>query len=286
MKKNVLIAAMLGLTLMAVSCKNNGSKKAAGNPEVAVDTTDYLAVYNDLMEDAEAKYMVIVSAESMTMEAKQEQLMDFMSELETSMVDLAGNAFQTHKSDSVAAAMIKMLYENELAQDAELLEKIEALDPEQKENDAIKAIVNRIDSTAATAEGCHFVDFEIPQPDGSVARLSDYAGNGKYCLVDFWASWCGPCRGEIPNLRAAYEKYADKGLNVLSVAVWDKVEDTQAAAKEHGVVWYQIVDAQKIPTDIYGIDGIPHIMLIGPDGTILKRGLRGKGIEEELQKYL
>ena len=137
---------------------------------------------------------------------------------------------------------------------------------------------------ASTAEGAMFTDFEIPQPDGKVAKLSDYVGKGKYILVDFWASWCGPCKREIPNIKAAWNKYKGDKFDVLSVAVWDKPEDTAKAAAEHGVLWNQIVNAQQIPTDIYGIEGIPHLILFGPDGTILKRGdaLRGPGLDEVL----
>ena len=107
-------------------------------------------------------------------------------------------------------------------------------------------------------------------------------------LVDFWASWCGPCRREMPNLRAVYEEFAGEQFDMLSVAVWDKLEDTEAAAKEENIVWNQIVDAQKIPTDIYGIEGIPHLILFGPDGTIVKRGdaLRGEGLDAILSSIL
>ena len=144
------------------------------------------------------------------------------------------------------------------------------------------------EAAASTQEGAMFTDFEIAQPDGTVAKLSDYVGKGKYILADFWASWCGPCKREIPNIKAAYEKYKGDKFDVLSIAVWDKPEDTAKAAAEHGVVWNQIVDAQKIPTDIYGIEGIPHLILFGPDGKILKRGdaLRGPGLEETLSKLL
>ena len=140
---------------------------------------------------------------------------------------------------------------------------------------------------AQTAEGKQYTDFTIENGniDGTKAALSDYVGKGKMVLVDFWASWCGPCIQEIPNLKNIHEKYGDK-LTILSVAVWDKRDATLKAIEEHNTPWAQIVDAAKVPTDIYGISGIPHIMLIGEDGTILNRNIRGAQIEEAIKKNL
>jgi len=148
----------------------------------------------------------------------------------------------------------------------------------------------KLDPKQATAEGKKFTDFTVVQdpdhPEKSTVKLSDYVGKGKYILVDFWASWCAPCRKEIPNVAAVWKKYAGTDFDVLSIAVWDKPEDTEKAAAQHGVKWNQIINASKTPTELYGIEGIPQIMLFGPDGTILHRDLRGAVIEQTVAKYV
>jgi len=152
----------------------------------------------------------------------------------------------------------------------------------------VKKAVETNEALKKTAEGMPFTDFTVDNGnlDGSAASLSDYVGKGKYVLVDFWASWCGPCRREIPVVREVWEKYGGEKFEVLGVAVWDKREDTLQAAEQLGIEWPQIVDAQSIPTEIYGIAGIPHIILFGPDGTVVARGLRGEALKAKVAEVL
>ena len=153
---------------------------------------------------------------------------------------------------------------------------------------SLKTTADRMEHLRNTLPGKPFIDFTVEKGyvDGSTARLSDVIGKGKYILVDFWASWCGPCRGEIPNIKQAYEKFHGDRFDVLSVAVWDQEPRTRKALKEEKMPWTQIINADKDLTTAYGINGIPQIMLFAPDGTIAARGLRGVNVASTIEQFL
>lgn len=145
----------------------------------------------------------------------------------------------------------------------------------------VQKIIDVFDRQDATAAGMMFTDFEVTY-DGKTHKLSDYVGKGKYTLVDFWASWCGPCMRKMPHLKEIYAEYAPKGLEVLGVAVWDEPDNSISKIAQLELPWKQIVNAQSIPTDLYGILGIPCIMLFSPDGTIVGRNFE----DDELNAIL
>ena len=131
-----------------------------------------------------------------------------------------------------------------------------------------------------------YTNFNGTDINGKPSQLSDYVGKGNYVLVDFWASWCGPCRGEIPYLKQLYQKYNGKGFTILGIYVWDNAENMKTALKEEKISWPQLFDSEKTATQIYGVDGIPQIILFGPDGTILKRNLRGENMLRIVSEYV
>lgn len=187
-----------------------------------------------------------------------------------------------------------------LLEDAQVDEIISMMPEAMLENEQVAYLKKGLDARKATAEGTMFQDFTVehvygfdrsmdPQPLKKEVKFSDYVGKGTYVLVDFWAPWCGPCKREIPNIKTVYDKYKDKGFEVLSLAVWERqpVNVTIETAAELGMDWLHINNCGSVPTDIYGVEGIPHLMLIGPDGTILKRGFHGlEGIEAAVAEYI
>ncbi len=130
---------------------------------------------------------------------------------------------------------------------------------------------------------------EITMPDASGKTVSLSSFKGKYVLVDFWASWCGPCRNENPNVVAVYQKFKDKNFTVLGVSLDEGKEEWLQAVKDDGLVWTQISDLKKWESTVVGqykFDGIPFNVLIDPSGKIIASSLRGADLEKKLTELL
>ena len=245
---------------------------------------EYTEYTKNISEELRTRMAEIRSKAELSEEEMEAQIDEVYDELSGKFSEY-NEKVVTKNNDNVVGLVALQNWAGEL-EDHQVDSVINTLSSKIKENKFVKRLSGAIAARNNTAEGKKFTDFTIENSDGKTVKFSDFVGKGKYVLVDFWASWCGPCKREIPNIKAVYDKYKGREFDVLSVAVWDRPEATKASAEEHGVVWSQIINAQSVPTEIYGIEGIPHIMLIGPDGTILKRNLRGEGIEAEVAKYV
>lgn len=176
------------------------------------------------------------------------------------------------------------------ASDEKKEEMIAQMDEKLKQSPIIKNAIEDIQNLKATAEGQMFKDFNLPfgNIDGSSVSLSDYVGKGKYTLVDFWASWCGPCIREFPVLKEIYKKHKGDKFEIVGVAVWDERDAILNGIDQHGISWPVIMDEQENMdnTNLYGIKAIPQIILFGPDGTIIARNLRGDALKEKIAEIL
>ena len=269
-------------------------------PKVSVQErlNSYNAEEEELMEQYKSARKEIFADSLLTQEEKSAKFEVFYEGFIGGYVDHQVAAVEANTDNFVAVFALNGL-RGEL-EDSEMDSLIGSLAPAIQENKYVSSMKKALTARLATAAGSMFTDFAVehvygydrsidPKPLKKEVKFSDYVGKGTYVLVDFWSPWCGPCRREVPNIKTVYDKYKNKGLEVLSLAVWERKPQSHTieVAGELGMDWLHINNCGSVPTDIYGVEGIPHLMLIGPDGTILERGFHGlEGIEAAVAEHL
>ncbi|MDH6342879.1 peroxiredoxin [Parabacteroides sp. PFB2-12] len=153
----------------------------------------------------------------------------------------------------------------------------------------IDRIIEHLAILEKVAIGKPFSDFDMADPQGKMRKLSDYAGKGKVVLVDFWASWCPPCRADMPHLVALYKEYANQDFEIVGVSLDRTDEAWKKGIADLHITWPQMSDLKfwhNEAATLYGVNSIPHTVLIDKDGTIIAKNLRGKALEEKLREVL
>ena len=217
--------------------------------------------------------------------AKEEAQEKIVNEFYGKIKPLAEADLKEHSNDAIGLIALQTLLGMEDVNVAKAEALLQQAGDRLRAEESITKMVERLRRVEATQAGAQFVDFEGVDDANKAVRLSDYVGKGHYVLVDFWASWCGPCRREIGHLKKVRDAYTDKGLVILGTVVWDEMEDHLKAMKELEITWPQIFNKTEA-TELYGIAGIPQIILFDPAGKIVARDLRGEEINKLLDKAL
>ncbi len=177
--------------------------------------------------------------------------------------------------------------ENDYLWYQDLLSRFEKQHPKSKYTAYLKEFLQPYAAQASLQVGKEAPDFSLNTPEGTALKLSDL--RGKYILIDFWASWCGPCRQENPNVVKLYNRYKDKGFDILGVSLDRDSSAWVKAIKDDALSWKHVSDLKywdSVVAKLYNVTGIPATYLIGPDGKIVARNLRGRALEDKLASIL
>jgi thiol-disulfide isomerase/thioredoxin len=269
--KRIFLIAAAALVVLA-GCKTKSAEEV-------------LSEYRESVDQIEKSYYA--AAADLEGDAADQLLEDTINKLVDGGMKLLGK----YPSDpEIAPTVLSSIYS--YLDDGKLMEVIESLGEAVKQTEIVSHLSENLQTKQATAVGKKFVDFTVDHVAGvdkagnpvyEKKSLSDFVGKGKVMLVDFWSPWCPPCKAEIPNIKAVWEKYHGADFDVLSVAVWEESRkmdwhNTIDTAKVYDMRWLQLNNGHQEPAALYGIEGIPHMILFDKDGTILKRGddLRGE----------
>ena len=170
--------------------------------------------------------------------------------------------------------------------DTTLIDTMSEHNPDLASNPNLAAIRTAAQTRAKTAAGNHYVDFTLTNGAGKETSLSSLIDGAPLAIVDFWASWCGPCRALTPDLIELHNKYGAKGLRVVGVDVWERNEEAgPEAAKEMNIPYPILYGGTQETTDLYGIMGIPTVLVIDNAGTIIARDIHGEELNATVANY-
>ncbi len=220
-------------------------------------------------------------------EAQREEIMAQIEAKDAEAMDMVYNTIATNIATAVGIHLLPSYAAAfDLDKQAALAEQIPA---QYQNNERIARFINSVEVAKKTAVGQKYIDFAMNNPEGKEVKLSDFIGKNKYTLVDFWASWCGPCKAEMPNVVAAYKEFNKKGFGIVGVSLDNDEAKWKEAIKTWGMTWPMMSDLKGWQCEgaaLYGVRSIPSTVLIDQEGTIIARNLRGEAIKEKLNVLL
>ena len=220
-------------------------------------------------------------------DAQKSEIKQQMSALDDKYIEMIKNNIVDNKGNDFGLYLLNNYYYYLSAEElAVVLDDYIAAFPT---NVTLKRIKENNDLVLETSEGKQFKDFEMADVNGNMHKLSEYIAANKVTLVDFWASWCGPCRAEMPAVKAAYDAFKDKGFGIVGVSLDNNKQAWEKAIADFQMDWVHLSDLKGwgcYGAEIYGVRSIPATVLVAQDGTIIARNIRGEAVMEKLAELL
>ena len=249
--------------------------------------TSYLSSLADLNAEKDQAYKLYMEANKSGDETKKKEAVEKFGELSSIEMERNKGFIMANSGSWVSPFIIRSSMSYALSLD-ELKTLVSILDEKLNASVYVKQLKDHIAILEKVAIGMAFTDFQLPTPEGKELSLSDIAGKN-YLLIDFWASWCGPCRRENPNVVALYNDFKENGFEILGVSFDTNRENWLKAIEDDKLSWHHVSDLNgwgNAAGKLYGINSIPHTVLLDPNGVIIEKNLTTDELREKLNKFL
>ncbi len=282
-----------GEIMMKAQKDSLGMAEVTGTPQNEV-FVDYMEKSKELTQRAQSIQQDMQQANMSRDTATAISLRDEMMELQETYKDFEIDYIKTHPDALISALLIERAIGTGAVTSEEAQDMYDALSPEIKETKTAKGILEKLEAQKKAEEnekntsiGAKAPEFSAPDPEGNQLALADVLG--KVTLVDFWAAWCKPCRAENPNVLAVYNKYHDKGLNIIGVSLDRTADAWKEAIEDDGLTWNHVSNVAYFNDPIaklYNVNAIPAAFLLDENGVIVAKNLRGPALEAKVAELL